>query len=68
MSKTHTYRGYDISPVQYADKKAQGYRWYIGVKHSTGIIYDSSHCPHYFTLAQAREAIDRKESEAAYAS
>lgn len=60
-SKTHAYRDHTISPVQYADKAAQGYRWYVETTHGpTGISYDSQHCPHYFTLAQAKEAIDQR--------
>lgn len=58
-TKTHSYRGYEISPVQYADKAQQGYRWYIGAVHGpTGISYDSQHCTHCYTLAQAKEIIN----------
>jgi hypothetical protein len=57
-SKTHTYRGREICPVQYADKAARGYRWYVQSHHQTGIAYDSGCCAHYYTLAAAKAAID----------
>lgn len=66
MSKSHTYRGYEISPVQYADKAAQGYHWYIQATHSaTGISYDSQCCQHTYTLAQAKEIIDQQIADKA---
>lgn len=58
-TKTHTYRGYQIAPVQHVDKAKAGYRWYIPSVHSaTGIPWDSQHCSHAVTLAQARRVID----------
>lgn len=57
--KSHTYRGHEICPVEYADKRAQGYRWYIAATHqATGISWDSQHCTHVRTLAAARKEID----------
>ena len=59
MARTHKYQGRVISPVEYADKRAQGYRWYVQTYHSpTGMPWDSQLCPHYYTLAQAKAAID----------
>ncbi len=60
-TKTHEYRGQIISPVVWQDKANQGYRWYWQQYHSpTGMMYDSQECPHYYTLADAREAIDHR--------
>lgn len=58
-TKSHTYRNHEICPVNYADKRAQGYRWYIAANHqATGIAWDSQHCAHYYTLDEAKAAID----------
>lgn len=68
-SKTHSYRGFEISPAQYAEKRQQGYRWYIEATHGpTGISYDSQCCTHCYTLAQAKQIIDGRVADmAAYA-
>lgn len=64
-TKTRSYKGHSISPVQHADKAAQGYRWYIESIHGpTGINYDSQHCTHCYTLAQAKETIDQRVADA----
>ena len=66
MSKSHNYRGFAIEPVQYADKANAGFRWYVQIYHSpTGMAYDSQHCPHFWTLADARESIDDKVQQQA---
>jgi hypothetical protein len=65
-SKTHTYRGHEICPVQYADKAGQGYRWYVQSYHQTGIAYGSDCCTHYYTLAAAKTAIDESIRYAEY--
>lgn len=58
------YLGKEIYPVQYGDKARAGFRWYVQTYHSpTGIPLDSQHCPHYFTLAQAKSEIRRNREE-----
>ena len=68
-TRTHVYNGYTIYPVQYPQKYANGYRWYVQTYHCpTGIAYDSQNCPHFRTLTEAREIIDeRVRQHAVYA-
>lgn len=57
--KVHHYRGATIYPVDSADARAEGYRWYIGSTHkSTGMDYGEECCRHCYTLAEAKEVID----------
>ena len=59
MRTSHKYRGKWIFPVELADKAKACYRWYVQAIHSqTGLRYDSDLCPHYFTLKEAKKAID----------
>jgi hypothetical protein len=65
-SKTHQYRGFEIAPTQHAERRNAGYRWYVQTYHSpTGMAYDSQHCPHFVSLAAARESIDERVQQAA---
>ena len=53
-----TYKGHEIWPVEYAEKKAAGFRWYVQTYHETGGRWGSQHCPHFRSLAMAREWIN----------
>ena len=62
------YLGREIEKVVWAELRAQGNKWYVQVYHSpTGLPYDSRHCPHFYTLREAREYVrDQHEQAAAY--
>jgi hypothetical protein len=53
-SKTHRYRGYTILPCERRDSIDAGYRWYVRVRHSSGMWYGEEHSPRSVTLADAR--------------
>ena len=55
--RAHIYYGVNILPAD-GDHARQGYRWYIQRIHPpTGIPMVEDQCRHYYSLAQAREAV-----------
>jgi hypothetical protein len=55
-----TYKGYTIKPWQgpygrYSDRGEP--RYYIQTKHHTGADWSPEHCPHAWSLREARERI-----------
>lgn len=56
----HKYKGQWIVPCESAEHRAgdgSRYRWIIQGYHETGMPLSDAQCSHYFTLAQAKEAI-----------
>jgi hypothetical protein len=58
MTIAHTYRGEMIAPCQWRDSLTAGLRWYVVMRHHTGICLDETYCPRFNTLAAARRYID----------
>jgi hypothetical protein len=59
MAKSHTYKKYNIYPVELREKADQGYKYFVQTYHSpTGIPWDSQNCHHVHTLKQAKGYID----------
>ena len=57
-TKTHTYRGQTIYPCERAPGEHRG-RWIVQAFHThTGMPWGDEECPHYASLAAAREAIN----------
>ena len=57
---TRTYRGQTIYPCERAPGEHAG-RWTIQSYHHTGMSYVDDLCPHYPTMAAARQAIDESK-------
>jgi len=55
--RTYTYRGQLISRCERVAGEHRG-RWTVQTYHQTGMPWSDEQCPHYPTLAVAREAID----------
>ena len=53
----YTYRGQLITRCERAPGEHRG-RWAVQTYHKTGMPWSDEECPHYPTLAAAREAID----------
>lgn len=56
MTGEHTYMGESIYRCERASGEHRG-GWIVQAYHETGMLYADEQCPHYGTLAAAREAI-----------
>jgi hypothetical protein len=58
MFREHNYKGKTIRPCEYPASYHRE-RWYVQAYHApTGRPYADEVCPHFYTLTEAREAID----------
>ena len=58
--KSRWYRGCEIRPCKFPRSVNKGWRWIYQRYHSaTGEPFGDIYCPHYHTLAKAKEAISR---------
>ncbi len=64
MNKTHTYRGYTITPCDYAKGEHDG-RWVVITYHRTGNPYSDELNPHFHTLTDAKAGINERIAYAA---
>jgi hypothetical protein len=54
----HKYHGFTIYPCEWAKGEHNG-RWFVQQYHRpTGIPWADENCPHFHTLAEARERIN----------
>lgn len=49
------YKGYWIEECDYGD--AHKGKWYVAIRHKSGITYADDACPHFVTKKAAREHI-----------
>ena len=63
-TRHHIYRGHDIYPCERIAGEHAG-RWTIQTYHHTGVPWADEECPHFGSLAEARDYIAQAIAEEA---